>query len=243
MKNQNNILALLTLALALPGALHAFSQEKDGIKISVKDFTNDPYAQVIDNPSWTITAEDLQKNNIAAMTVKITNNTDKPICISGRSVRFSQAKINDIAEKLKKRTIIRPILTYFGGLLITGQLIEAIMPPPKFRDYPEMIINDNQNYNKARKKYDRESPLLFNTAWLTCLAGSIVYGFYLSNLNHQLEILLKQSSLNEATIIAPKQSVEKIIFCEGILNQNFNFSIFNDESFVSVADFAVDLCA
>ncbi len=232
---KNNILALLSLALALPSAAHAFSQEKNGIKISAKDFMNNPYAQVIENPNWTITAEDLQKHNIAAIKVKITNNTDKPICISGRSVRLSQAKTEDIASKFKKRTIIRPILAYLGANFITTN---AIMMAKGFST-TAMTFEEGLT---AGIRFRAENAVLMNTRWFMCLAGSIAYGFYLSDLNNQLEILLKQSSLNETTTIAPKQSVEKIIFCEGMLSQNFNFSIFN-KSHVPVTDFTVDLCA
>jgi hypothetical protein len=243
MKNKNNLLALVTLVLALPGALHAFSQEKDGIKISVKDFMNDPYAQVIDNPNWMITAEDLQKHNIAAIKVKVTNNTDKPICISGRSIRLTQAKTEDIAAKFKKRVIIRPILAYLGTRFVTGQVVEAIAPSPQPRGntFGEML-DDLPRLVAALEQYSRANIGLLRARWMIPLVGSIAYGFYLSDLNNQLEILLKQSSLNEMITIAPKQSVEKVIFCEGMLSQNFNFSILN-RSHVPVAEFAVDLCA
>lgn len=121
MKNKNNILNLAILALVIPGAAHAFSQEKDGIKIQVNDFMKNPYEQVINSSNWTITAEDLQKNNIAPIIVKITNNTDKPIYISGRSIKLLQATPEDIAAKFKKREILPPFLLWcINNIVGTG---------------------------------------------------------------------------------------------------------------------------
>lgn len=242
MKNKNNLLTLAALALAMPGAAHAFSQEKDGIKIQANDFMNNPYAQVIDNPNWTITAEELQKHNIAAIKVKITNNTDKPICISGRSIRLSQANTKDLASKFKKRAIVRPILAYFGSRFVAGQIIEAIKPSPKpMGNTFEEMMNNLPQFLIACEQYANENAGLLKAGWLIPLAGSIAYSYYLSDLNNQLEILLQQASLSEVTTIAPNQSVEKVIFCEGMLSQNFNFNVFN-KSQVPVAEFAVDLC-
>jgi len=243
MKNKNNILMVVSLALALPGALLAFSQEKDGIKISAKDFMNDPYAQVIDNPNWTITAEDLQKHNIATIKVKVTNNTDAPICISGRSIKLLQAKPEDLAVKFKKRVIVRPILAYLASRFVAGQVIERIKPSLKSmgNTFAE-IMDDFPRLVAALEEYNRENAVLLRTKWMACLAGSITYGFYLSDINNQLEILLKQSSLNEMTTIAPGKSVEKVILCDGMLSQNFNFQIFN-KSYIPVTEFAIDLNA
>lgn len=237
MKNKNNLLTLASLTFLIPSAVQAFSQEKDGIKISVKDFMNDPYAQVISNPNWTITAEDLQKHNIAAIKVKVTNNTDKPICISGRSVKLSQTNLEDLAAKFKKRAIVRPILAYFGAGIVNVVILQQFVRPVNL--HPAATFEEGL---LAGMRWGEENAGLLQIDRIARLAGAIAYGYYLSDLNNQLDILVKQSALDEMTTIAPNQSVEKVILCEGMLSQNFKFNIFN-RSHVPVAEFAVDLNA
>jgi hypothetical protein len=111
----------------MPNIVRAFSQEKDGIKIQVKDFINDPYVPVIINPKWTITAEDLQKNRFIPLKIKITNTTDKSIYISNRSAKLAQATSIDIASKFKKREVLPPFLfSCVNGLTGIGFFINML---------------------------------------------------------------------------------------------------------------------
>lgn len=262
MKNRNNLLALVALVCVFPGAAHAFSQEKDGIKIQVKAFMNDPYAQVINNPNWTITAEDLQKNNIAPISVKVTNNTDKPICISGRSIKLLQASPEDVAAKFKKREILPSFLllcvngvaaTGYWAKMFVGEGCEAV------QKIDDMHLSDDDSANIAKSDHPRHKEwndimtgsmtnILTRTAkiirisTLTGFTGALAFWAYLKDCNNQLNIVLKQSILDEQITIAPGKSVEKVIMCEGMLSQSFNFNVFN-RSHVPVTEFAVDLGA
>ena len=86
--NKRMINFTITAALIVPSLLCAFEHKQDGITLKITDYARETTSVLGYTPDGALTAEKFLTKSIHPVRITIKNDTDKPIMISGRSMRL-----------------------------------------------------------------------------------------------------------------------------------------------------------
>ena len=207
----------------LSNVANAFTESKDGITLSARNYTADEL--VIDADGWQLKGMNFAQNGFKPVLLIIQNNSDEEIAISARSLRIKQVDRNDLAPKFRYRTILRPFL-YLCAFDLAVNLSFLTLA---------MTFTSALNFMKSYKTF------LDRCIWAVEIGCFGSYHWYLRTLNEKLDVLLQDIILDQTVVIAPGESVQKVLLFENNINSMFAFRILHADTQETKTGFDINL--
>lgn len=221
------ITSVLSVALSLSGIAAAFSEEKDGVRLTAEIFAQDDIG--INAEGWKITAEQLCDNGLVPVRIVLENGGGKVIKITNESLlENSVVNIKDAFAQLRYGESW-PFL-FMAGVKIAD-----------FAQCWEFYLS------LAESKGAAESLKIFLVHGIAIWPIIIYWWWYLRKQNQNLERALQDALFVEGTEVASGERVEKVLLLNGsngsTQDAGFALSLFNATGENLITTFNINLGA
>jgi hypothetical protein len=250
----------IALALLVPVAIRAeFTAQKDGISIVVTAPTAGQH--VLQAYGIPVKTEQFTAQKSNPVWIEVTNTSDRQIEISNRSINKTQIGSDTLLKHYKYRAILRPLLTWvavhtarciiFGHFTKwtagkigqkTGEAMAAAFTNQTSKaEYEEVqrgLMVEVQAYQNEYK-----TTIQINNAFGWGNFSAAIGSWWLfSSFNKELEVLLNQQLLQDSIMVAPGQTIKKLVVLDGTTTTNrFALSIFDARTHMVKSQFEVIL--
>jgi hypothetical protein len=193
--------------------------------------------------------------------VEITNTSDRQIEVSNRSVSKVQIGKETMLKQYKYRAILRPLLTWIAVScansmilqLVTGNLTfaSAIMQAAKEADGAFAVggMTQEEHQDIVNEIMKKGAEFKIKHKWplqIMSIAGWLNFGaaigswWLFSSFNKELEVVLNQQLLQDPIIVAPGQTIKKLVVLDNTTASNrFALSIFDARTHMVKSQFDV----
>jgi len=207
---------IIAATLTIPSLVCAFEQKQDGITLKVTDYGKKTSSVLGYTPDGALTADKFLAKGIHPVRVCITNNTDKPIMISGRSARLKfidQQTLADIfqnANLLTSSLALDSVALWFG-LMAFDKLVGLSYWPILNTIIAVRFYYSSNNKNEAVSKI--------------------------------LKDLSAQEELRYPEVIQPGKKISKLLLIDERISKKriFEFLMFDEKHEESITKFEIKL--
>lgn len=214
---------VLTTALVIPNLVCAFEHKQDGVTLKVTDYAQKTTSVLGYTPDGALTAEKFLTKGIHPVRITLKNDTNKPVIVSGRSIRLKMIDSENGVQLLHEHNLSGiPAWGHKLGYYVAGMLFGQYVFEPLYIDIFRIRV--------------------FSTVGLICLLRCN------SNLANKKEALTKffkdltaEEELRYPEVIQPGKKISKLLLIDERTNKKrmIDFLVFDEKHEETITKFEI----
>lgn len=232
--NKHIMNVILATALIVPSLVCAFEHKQDGITLKVTDYAQETTSVLGYTPDGALTADAFLTKGIHPIRITLKNDTNKPIMVSGRSIRLKTINQEECVPLLHEHNLAGiPAWGHKLGSYALGTLIGFYTINWGFGSFDVPYITDQNNKMS-----------------IISLVGLICLSRCSSNLANKEEALTKlfkdlaaQEELRYPEVIQPGKKITKLLLIDERTNKKrmVDFLVFDEKHEETITKFEINL--